>query len=182
MKRFKPIKTKEGSILIGEVRLVYSHLTTPQNDDFKKDVYNGCFLIDKEDKETIDFIDSIIIEKAKERFGPSFNINSMRNYPLRDGANDENELRHNYYFINAHSKRKPLIIGKDNSTIDDGEIYSGCYGRVLLTPFCYDNSGNKGVSFSLEAFQKTGDGVPVGSAVDALGAFVANPIEDKPYF
>lgn len=44
------------------------------------------------------------------------------------------------------------------------DIYAGMTGRVAYRAFCYDVSGNKGISLGLEGFQKAGDGPRIGAA------------------
>lgn len=62
-------------------------------------------------------------------------------------------------FVNASSKQKPGLVDKDlNPILDKEEFYPGCYARATLIAFCYDVSGNSGVSFSLQNIQKVKDG------------------------
>jgi hypothetical protein len=53
------------------------------------------------------------------------------------------------------------------------------FARVLFRPFLYDNSGNSGVAFGLEAVQKARDGEPIGYApIDPQTAFEALEEDD----
>ncbi len=59
------------------------------------------------------------------------------------------------------------------------DIYAGMMGRVAFNPFFYDVDGNKGCGLGLEAFQKTGDGTPIGAApVDPQECFDAVTVTD----
>lgn len=53
------------------------------------------------------------------------------------------------------------------------DVYAGCQGVVCFRPFLYKKGSNVGVSLSLEAFQKTGEGEPIGSGgkVDSSSVF-----------
>lgn len=65
----------------------------------------------------------------------------------------------------------PVLDG-NNNTIIQADIYAGCLGRVSFRPFVYNVEGNKGLGLSLEAFQKTGDGEPIGfTPVDPKNEF-----------
>lgn len=69
------------------------------------------------------------------------------------------------WVINANNKkRKPKVVDQDVSEIlDPEEVYSGCYGRISFQVYAYDNE-KKGVGFSLQNFQKMGDGERFGGA------------------
>jgi len=59
--------------------------------------------------------------------------------------------------------QKPQVLRADKQEMmDPSELYSGCYGRLWVTAFAYDNAGNKGVSFSLQGVMKVRDGKPLG--------------------
>lgn len=67
--------------------------------------------------------------------------------------------------IRCNSLRKPGVVDARNVQIDDeGSVYSGCYGRLTVRAFYFDNDGNKGVSFGLQNAQKTRDGESLGGA------------------
>lgn len=51
----------------------------------------------------------------------------------------------------------------DRAPLEASEAYAGCRGRVWTNPSYYDYEGKKGISLHLEAFQKTGEGTPIGS-------------------
>ena len=57
-------------------------------------------------------------------------------------------------FFNAWSKNRPGVVDKDREEIlDYSEVWSGQVIRMSVTPFAYDNSGNKGVSLGLNNIQ-----------------------------
>ena len=63
-----------------------------------------------------------------------------------------------------------------NEILDESEIYSGCYGKVSLRAFAYDQKGNKGVSFGLQNVQKVRDGESLGGRVNPQDEF--KPVEN----
>lgn len=68
--------------------------------------------------------------------------------------------------------RAPQVIGPDKEEIfNKNEIYSGCYGRILVTAFASENP-NKCVSLGLQGVWKIKDGEPLGGGVANIkGAF-----------
>lgn len=65
--------------------------------------------------------------------------------------------------IRASSIQKPGIVDKlVQPILDASEVYSGCFGRASVRAFAYEVSGNCGVSFGLQNFQKLRDGDPIG--------------------
>jgi hypothetical protein len=62
-------------------------------------------------------------------------------------------------FMNVRSDYKPGVVDRNVKPIlDESEIYPGVIARLEVNAFCYDNSGNKGVSFGLNHVQKIADG------------------------
>lgn len=77
----------------------------------------------------------------------------------------------------------PCIDGVKNDLLPS-DVYAGMLGRVAFNPFFYDVDGNRGCGLGLEAFQKCGDGEPIGAApVDPQECFdeVAISDEDSPF-
>ncbi len=84
----------------------------------------------------------------------------LRN-PFRDG--DEKADKPGYagtYYVRASNKYRPEVVDQNRQPIskESDEFYAGCYGRMYVQAFAYDNMGNRGVSFSLEMIQKHSDG------------------------
>lgn len=64
-----------------------------------------------------------------------------------------------------------------NKEIAATEVYAGARGRVACHAFYYDKSGNRGVSFSLDAVQKQADGEAIGyTPVDSEAIFASDPL------
>lgn len=82
--------------------------------------------------------------------------------PFRNGdKKKDQEGYEGHIFVRATSKKKPGVIDQKKEKIEDEEtLYAGCYARATLIAFCYENSGNIGVSFALQNVQKVKDGKP----------------------
>lgn len=140
-----------------------------------------------------------ILRAAKEKFGEVKRAKNGKlrvkvgkvwkdlKTPIRD-AGEKAETYKGYeedgHYINVSSGTKvarPPIIDRKRKPIDDeGEIYGGMWGKVLLTAYGWLHpEGGPGVSFSLDAFQKVGDDEPFGrGGVDVDSAFEALDDED----
>ena len=77
-----------------------------------------------------------------------------------------------HYIINLSTRVKPQVVDADmQPIIDPSEVYSGCYGRVSMNFFAYNNNGNKGISAGLNNVQKLEDGEPLGGTTSAESDF-----------
>src|SRR5579875_3661154 len=97
-------------VITGKVRLSYTHIFTPQQDDQGNDKYSTAILIPKSDKETLRRIKSAVdaaIELGKSKWNGKIPPNLKK--PLRDGDEErpEDEAYAGHYFLNATSKNKP---------------------------------------------------------------------------
>jgi len=100
--------------------------------------------------------------------------------PFRTGDEEKGPHLAGRTYICARSKTQPQIVGAQVQPIDPediGGIYGGCHGRASVSPFAYDVSGNKGVSFSLNNVQKSHDGDRVGGRMTAEEEFNELPQE-----
>lgn len=64
------------------------------------------------------------------------------------------------WHISAKSKTRPTIVDQRRNplTSADGEVYSGCYGNLIVEIWAQDNKYGKGIRFDLKGFQKVRDG------------------------
>jgi hypothetical protein len=80
-------------------------------------------------------------------------------------------------FITMKSLRAPGVVdGARQAILDEKLLYSGCYGRAIVSAYAYGGTGTgfkAGVSFWLVHFQKVSEGDPLGSRVAAEDAFEA---------
>ncbi len=162
-----------NQVLTGKVRFSYAHVFEPkaaQNGGDPK--YSVTLLLPKSDKATYGRIKAAI-EAAKEAFRaknpkglPANGKIAMHDGdgPMPNGGEYGPECA-GCYVINASSKNPPTVIDAfKNEIMNKTELYSGCYGRAILSLYGYDTNGNKGVAFGLEAVQKLEDGEPLGGS------------------
>lgn len=102
---------------------------------------------------------------AVEEWGPREKWPRNLKMPFRDGAekSDTEGYGEEIVFVTAKNK-KPVYVydAKIRPLTDSDKFYAGCYARAEVIAFAYDQSGNKGVAFSLQQIQKTRDGEPFG--------------------
>ncbi|MDO4800409.1 MAG: DUF2815 family protein [Bacillota bacterium] len=175
-------------VITGKVRLSYANLFTPrQNDDGTEGKYGVMLLIPKSDKTTLTNIKKAI-EAAKEDGRTrlwSGKIPSNLKLPVRDGDEEhpEDTTYEGMYFMNVSAKTKPgvaKLAGKreDGTPIletvtDSTQVYSGCYAKVSINFFAYQNSGNKGISAGLNNVVKVADGEMLGGRARVEDEFAA---------
>lgn len=170
-------------VVTGKIRMSYANLFTPramvEGQDPK---YSLCVLISKSDKETVNKINSAI--DAAKKAGASLwggKIPTNLKTPLRDGDEErpDQEEYAGHYFLNATSKQKPGVVDKSlNEILDTTEVYSGCYGRVSLNFYAFNQAGNKGIGCGLQNVQKLADGESLAGRTRAEDDFDAVDDED----
>lgn len=164
-------------VVTGKVRLSYVNIFEPrasQGDGEEK--YSVTLLIPKSDTSTLEKIKAAIVE-ARENFVAKKGTNSLPakpNHTLHDG-DGVRESGDPYgpeckgcYVITVSSKQKPVIVDAfRNEITDQGEVYSGCYGRAAINFYGYNSNGKKGISAGLLSIQKLHDGEPFGTVGSA---------------
>ena len=149
--------------------LSYAHINEPHEPmNGGEPVYSSCVIIPKDDTETIDAIKTAI-NNAYNGYnwrGRKPAATSLR-MPLRDGDVDrpDDPTCKNCYFLNAKSKQKPQVVDLHKAAVDPSGIYSGMYANVVLSFYCYDTSGNKGIGCGLGSIQKVEDGPRLGGGM-----------------
>lgn len=122
-------------------------------------------------------------EKYPGKGAEMLRIKQLRS-PFRDDA-EAKDYPAGSIFINVRTKQKPGVVysrpgpdGKHPLPIPADkireEVYPGSFGRASLRAFAYDSNGNKGISFALNNFQKTGDGERLDGRVSAENEFDAD--------
>ena len=77
--------------------------------------------------------------------------------------------------FSANEDRRPGVVdNRLQDIIDESELYSGAWFRAQVRAYCYEQAGNRGISFGLENIQKLRDDDPLGSGrMPASKAFEA---------
>lgn len=151
-------------VVTGEVRLSYVNLFEPKAiAEGQAPKYSTTLLIDKDDKATVKLIQNAIAEVIANSQDVLKGTKGLKT-PLRDGDEEKDSLEYeNHFFMNASSKTPPIVVDEDRQeVVNPREVYSGCYGRVSMNFFAYNQAGNKGVGVALNAVQKTKDGEALG--------------------
>lgn len=98
---------------------------------------------------------------AKEAFGNKFKgLDALAHPPIRDGDAGEDANARGHWVIRAKTTRKPQVVGPDPKILIDNEddVYGGAWGKLNITPGTYQQLGNWGVTWFLNAVQKVKDG------------------------
>lgn len=170
----KPTATK---VVTGKVRLSYVNVFEPRAAQPGQEAkYSLCVLIPKGDKETLAKVQAAV-EAAKQAGVATWGgkIPAGLKMPLRDGDTERDSPEYKgHYFINCNSKQKPGVVDAAvNPILDQSEMYSGCYGRVSINFYAYNQNGNKGIGAGLQNVQKTADGEPLSGRSRAEDDFTA---------
>jgi hypothetical protein len=174
----------------GKVRLSFVNIFTPKAfQEGGEEKYSVTILIPKTDTATVDKLKAAInAAKAKattEKWGgsvPKIFDDKFAGTTVRDADNDKDQegevivAKHpeakGCYMMHVASKNQPGVVDANMTAITDSKkVYSGCYGRVNITFFGYNNAGKKGVSAGLNHVQFIEDGEPLGSSVRVEDAF-----------
>lgn len=183
----------ETKVITGVVRFSYVHLASPYaSKEDQKPSYSMQIIIPKTDTVTLSKFKAAI--EAAKVLGKDKLANKQGIMPpvvktsLRDGDTDPakagDPLYAGCYFMNIKTYRRPQVVDAGLVEIDPmeiaNEVYSGCYGRVSINFYAYDNSGNKGIAAGLNNVQKLQDGEPLGGGSTAKQDFGdgADPYSD----
>lgn len=171
------MSTTPTKVVTGKVRLSYVNVFKPRASKPDQEAkYSLCVLIPKSDKATIDKVKAAIKAAAEAGVGKlGGKIPPNLKSPLRDGDTERDSPEYKgHYFINANSKQQPGVVDAQVQPIlDPNELYSGCYGRVSLNFYAFNQEGNKGIGAGLQNVQKLADGEPLSGRSRADEDFTA---------
>ena len=171
----------KNQAMTGKARLSYVHLNQPYAQGKGDPKYSVTILVPKSDVETKKRLDAAIEAAAvagASKWGgrppkiatPVWDGDGTR---PSDGMPFGPECKGCWVFTaSAKADRQPQIFdAQRNPIIDARELYSGIYGRCIVSFFAYLAEGKKGVGCGLDAVQKLADGEPLVSRVDAASEF-----------
>ncbi|WP_186422556.1 DUF2815 family protein [Lacrimispora celerecrescens] len=163
-------------------RFSYLHCWEANAVDGGEPKYSVSAIIPKSDTETIEKIKIAIEQATKDSLSKwGGKIPANLKLPLRDGDIDrpEDEAYADSYFFNSNSRQAPQVVDKNVQPIlDQSEVYSGCYGRISVNFYGFNNNGNRGIAAGLGNIQKLKDGEPLGGRTNAEDDFEAVEEED----
>ena len=164
MSKYKGIATPEAI-------LCFPSLFTPKKfEGSEKEKYEAILVFPK--GTDISGLETLAKEAFREKFPKG--ATGARS-PFRNGdevADAWGEHFRGATFIRVSSQIKPAIVdaGKRPITEED-RVYSGCIVRAAIHAYAYDNKGNRGVSFGLDALQVVRDGERLGGGSAGVGLF-----------
>ena len=163
-------------------RFSYLHAFEPIAVNGGDPKYSVSAIIPKSDTKTVEAVKKAIELAKKESVGKwGGKVPNGLKLPLRDGDIDrpDDENYKNSYFINANSRQAPQVVdNKVQPIIDQGEVYSGCYGRISVTFYGFNSNGNRGIAAGLGNIQKLKDGPSLGGRTTAAADFDSVDEED----
>ncbi|MDR2647672.1 MAG: DUF2815 family protein [Oscillospiraceae bacterium] len=168
----------ETQLTTGKVRFSFLHAFEPAPNKTGQLKYSATILIPKSDKATLQKMQTAA-QAARDNFlakrGKKIPIPKGSAVPGLPTVWDGDGERPNgepfgpecagHYVVTVSSNRKPLIVYSDKTEITaEEELYSGCYGKVIINAFGYANE-SVGVTFGLNGIMKLEDGEPIGGVV-----------------
>lgn len=158
-------------------RFSYLHCWEPNAVNGGDLKYSVSAIIPKSDTETIGKIKKAIEQAKKDSISKwGGKVPANLKLPLRDGDIDrpEDEAYADSYFFNANSRQAPQVVDKNvQPVLDQSEVYSGCYGRISVNFYGFNNNGNRGIAAGLGNIQKLHDGESLGGRSNAEEDFEA---------
>lgn len=147
--------------------------TTKGKNDKGEDVYDIQFIIPKSQKDDVRALLAAIKRVGLAAYGENW-----RKYrqPLRDGDKEADDMttdgktkgekypeRLGCFFLTARSSRPIGVVDRSRTPIENpDDLYGGCKGKVNISFFPYNNSGNIGIGCGLNGVQKVADGEAFG--------------------
>ena len=169
-------------VITGVVRLSFLHVweaaAMTQGQPLK---YSASLIISKKDKKTIADINAAVAaatEQGKAKWGGKVPKNLK--LPLRDGDEERDDAAYeNSFFVNATSNNRPGVLDENkNEMMAKEDLYSGCYAKVSVNFYPFDQSGNKGIACGLNNIMKVKDGEKLSGGASAEDDFADVDVED----
>lgn len=156
-------------VLLPMVRLAGSSLFKKTAfDDSKEPDFNGRVLF-KKDSEAAKIAKAAIKEVFQQEFGAD--AKPAKN-PLHCGSElaEKSGFDDTQFYMNFKGDERPVLVDADKNPIveDDGVIYPGCYGDLLVRLYAWGpGKYGKGVGIGLRGFRFRKDGERLGGSAPA---------------
>jgi hypothetical protein len=141
--------------------------------------YEATFILDKKTHKAviadiIKVIDALSKEELKSKV-PSDKL------CLKDGDEMGRDEYQGMYTLKASTKKRPLVIGRDQSPIteSDNAVYAGCYVNAIVTIWAQNNQFGKRINAQLDGVQFNRNGEPFGDGAVTVNEFDAFSDEDE---
>ena len=165
----------ERKTFVVKGRLSFPSVFTPRTNINEKGEATQAYeaqLIVQKDEPSLAAMQEHCALLLKDKHGAKIPPNIKRG--LRDGSEKPNiaGMSDDVVFFTAKSKHKPPVVDNRKVGLTDPElVYGGCWVKLAVSPYYFDQPMNKGVSFSLEAVQKIGDDEHFGNVADPDALF-----------
>lgn len=193
---------KENRVNDKPIRVSYPTLFKARSVNNGAPAFSLVLMLNKQDPEDMKFLKTLyddcnaaLIEKwPQEANRPRTPVIGSVDSPIKDGDTTPNkkgiilcQVNPEYaghYIIRANCREdngRPGVVDMNGQKIlDQNEVYGGCYGRVGVNVYTFENQMNAGVTIGLNGFMKTGDGESLGggrpSTEDMFGKYAGQPI------
>ena len=156
--------------------------TVDKEDGSQKQVYSIFIPLKKDAKSTkalIADLDNMVAACTTEKFGKAIPRKLLKDFPLKDGDEMDNEQFHGFWCINAASNFKPSVVDKHGETLEgEEEAYSGAWYKVKLSAWAWEFKKRRGVSLNIESAILLKDDKRFGGGSDAKEDFADEVEED----
>lgn len=137
--------------------LSFANLFTPRPRAETGDPVYSCSLIfDPQQQKTLKYkaLKDACVAAARKKWGDNVELKKL-DMPFRDaGEKSYDGYRPGDFYISPWSKNKPGIVDADREEIHlKEEVWSGQLVRANVSPFAWEHTGRKGVSFGLNHVQ-----------------------------
>lgn len=163
----------------------YMNLFTPRAFGSNEPKYSVCMLISKKDKKQLAKIQKAIQAAKEEAQTKNWNgkmyPDERLTLPIHDGDVEraDDPAYKGMWYINCSNKEKPGVVNQNVEPIlNTDEIYSGCIVNTSVNFYGYNNTGNIGISASLQAVQLVADGERLSGHKPASAIFSAVTEDD----
>ena len=171
-------KTVSLTKVVIPCRLSYANIWEPRSINGGETKYSVSCIIPKNDKATLQKIQSAIEKAVEEARGKKWGgkVPPDLKLPVHDGDSDrpDDENYADCIYLNASSKDAPQIVDRKVRPIRDPmECRSGDYANVSVNFYGYDAEGRRGIAAGLGNIQKVCDGERLTGRADAANDFEA---------
>lgn len=161
-------------VVTNAVRLSYVNLFEPgAPDSMNPGKYTVSLIISKNDKDSLSVIKQAVKNCYEEHKGDTLkgvDFSKCQNV-LHDGDQEKpsDTAYANSYYLSAKANKKPNMYNIDGTMITDpNDLYSGCWGKAIVTFYAYNKGANKGIACAIDGVKKVKDDEPLsGSVVQA---------------
>ena len=171
-------KTVSLTKVVIPCRLSFANIWEPRSINGGETKYSVSCIIPKNDKTTLQKIQSAIEKAVEEARGKKWGgkVPPDLKLPVHDGDSDrpDDENYADCIYLNASSKDAPQIVDRKVRPIRDPmECRSGDYANVSVNFYGYDAEGRRGIAAGLGNIQKVCDGERLTGHANAANDFEA---------